>query len=184
MPRRPRTLASAVMALVLAAPVFAQHTPPAERVIRMNGAAPTAAGTQASLRFAIYDAETDGTLLWQETQTVTVDQTGQYTAFLGAMAADGLPLGVFAGGAPRWLAVEGPSGAVGRRTLQQPLHVHDRTVHHAHCVAGADRAQVVAAPVVEHDGGAVDQGLQVPLPGDGEVDRRQADDAIGQRNHR
>ena len=58
MPRRPRTLASAVMALVLAAPVFAQHTPPAERVIRMNGAAPTAAGTQASLRFAIYDAET------------------------------------------------------------------------------------------------------------------------------
>ena len=97
MPRRPRTLASAVMALVLAAPVFAQHAPPAERVIRMNGAAPTAAGTQASLRFAIYDAETGGTQLWQETQTVTVDQTGQYTVFLGAMAA------LYGGGLVAWL---------------------------------------------------------------------------------
>ncbi len=53
MPRRPRILASAVMALVLAAPAFARQAPPAERVIRMSGAAPAAAGTQASLTFAI-----------------------------------------------------------------------------------------------------------------------------------
>ncbi|MFN7976673.1 MAG: tail fiber domain-containing protein [Vicinamibacterales bacterium] len=117
MPRRPRTLAAAVIALVLAAPVFAQNAPPAERVIRMSGAAPAAAGTQATLRFAIYDAEAGGTLLWQEAQTVAVDQAGQYTAFLGALSADGLPLSVFAGGAPRWLAVEGPGGAIGPRTL-------------------------------------------------------------------
>ena len=166
MPRRPRTLASAVMALVLAAPVFAQHAPPAERVIRMNGAAPTAAGTQASLRFAIYDAETGGTQLWQETQTVTVDQTGQYTVFLGAMAADGLPLGVFAGGAPRWLAVEGPGGAVGPRTLLAavPYAVAAATATNATTLAGRPASDFQLTPAARRK--AATEGLDAPAAAD------------------
>ena len=58
MPSSHRTFASALVALLLAAPAFAQNTPPAERVIRMSGAVPGAAGQQATVRFAIYDAET------------------------------------------------------------------------------------------------------------------------------
>ena len=148
MPRRPRILASAVMALVLAAPVFARQAPPAERVIRMSGAAPAAAGTQASLTFAIYDADTGGNLLWEERQTVTVDQAGQYTAFLGATTADGLPLGVFAGGAPRWLAVAGPAGAIGPRTLLAavPYAVAAATATNATTLAGRPASDFQLTP--------------------------------------
>ncbi|MFN7976672.1 MAG: tail fiber domain-containing protein [Vicinamibacterales bacterium] len=114
---RVRNLALTLAALLLAAPLFAQNAPPAERVVRMNGALPAAAGQQATVHFAIYDANEGGKLLWQETQVVAVDGSGQYTAFLGAMSASGMPLDVFAGGAPRWLAIEGPNGQVGARTL-------------------------------------------------------------------
>ena len=91
MPSRNQTLASALVALMLSTPAFAQNTPPAERVIRMSGTVTGATGQQATVRFAIYDAESGGTLLWQETQAVALDQAGQYTAFLGAMSADGVP---------------------------------------------------------------------------------------------
>ena len=142
------------MAVVLAAPVFAQQAPPAERVIRMSGAAPTAAGTETTLRFAIYDAEAGGTLLWEERQTVAVDQTGQYTAFLGAMAADGLPLNVFAGGAARWLAVEGPGGP-GARTLLAavPYAVAAATATNATTLAGRPATDFQLTPAARRKDG-------------------------------
>ena len=61
MPSSHRTLASALVALLLATPAFAQNTPPAERVIRMSGTVTGAPGQQATVRFAIYDAESGGT---------------------------------------------------------------------------------------------------------------------------
>ena len=174
MPSSHRTFASALVALLLAAPAFAQNTPPAERVIRMSGAVPGAAGQQATVRFAIYDAEAGGNLLWQESQAVALDQAGQYTAFLGAMSADGVPPALFANGAPRWLAVEGPDGALGPRTLLAavPYAVAAATATNATTLAGRpasdfqltpaarrkDAANGLDAPAGQLDGPAVNNG--------------------------
>ena len=58
--------------------LFAQPAPaPApERLIRMSGSLPEAAGETRTLRFAVYDTATGGSPLWQETQTVHVDSAG------------------------------------------------------------------------------------------------------------
>jgi len=135
--RRP-CLFAALGALLLAPAVFAQPVPSAERVIRLSGAAPATAGQQATVRFAIYDSESGGTPLWQETQTVGVDQAGQYTAFLGATSPAGLPIELFASGAPRWLEAAGPEGPLGPRTLLAavPYAVAAATAASANTLAG------------------------------------------------
>ena len=71
-------------------------------VVRYDGLAPagTAGGTLV-LTAALFDAETGGTLLWDETQTVVVDAGGRYTLFLGASRAGGLPASALAGDGPR-----------------------------------------------------------------------------------
>ena len=75
-------------------------------VVRYDGLAPagTAGGTLV-LTAALFDAETGGTLLWDETQTVVVDAGGHYTLFLGASLGEGLPASVLAGDGARWLAL-------------------------------------------------------------------------------
>ena len=75
-------------------------------VVRYDGLAPagTAGGTLV-LTAALFDAETGGTLLWDETQTVVVDAGGRYTLFLGASRAGGLPASALAGDGARWLAL-------------------------------------------------------------------------------
>ena len=75
-------------------------------VVRYDGLAPagTAGGTLV-LTAALFDAETGGTLLWDETQTVVVDAGGHYTLFLGASRGEGLPASVLAGDGARWLAL-------------------------------------------------------------------------------
>lgn len=57
---------------------------------------------QYEVMFRIYDAETDGNNLWQETQNVTV-AGGLFTVHLGAVTP--FPSDLFAGG-DRWLAIE------------------------------------------------------------------------------
>jgi hypothetical protein len=52
----------------------------------------------------LYDAESGGALIWEETQDVRVYDEGRYAVFLGGAVAEGLPLAVF-DGAPRWLEV-------------------------------------------------------------------------------
>jgi hypothetical protein len=162
MPSSHRTLASALVALLLATPAFAQNTPPAERVIRMSGTVTGAPGQQATVRFAIYDAESGGTLLWQETQAVALDQTGQYTAFLGAMSAEGVPPALFANGAPRWLAVEGPDGALGPRTLLAavPYAVAAATATNATTLAGRPASDFQLTPAARRKDAA--NGLDAP----------------------
>ncbi len=75
-------------------------------VVRYDGLAPagTAGGTLV-LTAALFDAETGGTLLWDETQTVVVDAGGHYTLFLGASRGEGLPASALAGDGARWLAL-------------------------------------------------------------------------------
>jgi hypothetical protein len=59
----------------------------------------------AGATFAIYQDQYDGTPLWMETQNVTTDAKGNYTAQLGATKPDGLPLDLFTTGNARWLGV-------------------------------------------------------------------------------
>jgi hypothetical protein len=57
------------------------------------------------LNFAIYKEQTDAAPLWQESQTLNLDEQGHYTALLGAMQPDGLPVELFTTGEARWLGV-------------------------------------------------------------------------------
>ena len=74
-------------------------------LIRFDGVLPAGAGGSALVTAALYDAESGGTLLWDETQSVVVDAAGRYTLYLGATRADGVPAAVLSGDAPRWLGV-------------------------------------------------------------------------------
>lgn len=53
--------------------------------------------------FSIYQNQGDAAPLWQETQTLTLDEQGRYTVLLGAMRPEGLPLELFTSGEARWL---------------------------------------------------------------------------------
>src|SRR5271163_4929591 len=67
--------------------------------------------------FAIYKEQYDGAPLWIETQTVTTDSKGNYTAQLGASRSEGLPLELFASGEARWLGVRINGGEEQPRVL-------------------------------------------------------------------
>jgi hypothetical protein len=83
----------------------------------------------AGVTFAIYAEQEGGAALWMETQNLTLDEGGHYTALLGGNSSEGVPVELFAGdwgrkadpsprsqdagrvrddNAGRWLGVEGP----------------------------------------------------------------------------
>ncbi|MFN7976674.1 MAG: tail fiber domain-containing protein [Vicinamibacterales bacterium] len=169
-----RILCLAGLAVLLAASATAQPTPSADRVVRVNGAAPGAAGQQTTLHFAIYDASSGGEVVWQETQTVVVDPAGQYTAYLGALSADGLPLEVFASGAPRWLSVDGQSGPLGARTLLAAVP-YAVSAANATTLAGRPATDFQLTPAASRRdtaaaaGGAAPATAQAPLVVNGSV---------------
>jgi hypothetical protein len=76
------------------------------KVMRVTGVFVPANGQPAgpveTVTVAIYAEETGGTPLWQETQSVAVDERGRYSLLLGAAHADGIPAAVFRSGA-RWM---------------------------------------------------------------------------------
>jgi hypothetical protein len=67
--------------------------------------------------FAIYNDQQGGPPLWMETQNVTVDKNGHYTAQLGATKPDGLAVELFSSGEARWLGVTLNGGKEQPRTL-------------------------------------------------------------------
>ena len=157
---RRHCLLALLCALLPTASATAQPAPPAERVIRMNGALPEAAGQQVAVHFALYDAESGGHQLWQETQTLSIDASGQFTAFLGATSLDGLPLEAFATGAPRWLETSRPGGSAAPRTLPAavPHAVVAATAANATTLAGrpASDFQLTATARRRSNGPALD----------------------------
>ena len=56
--------------------------------------------------FLLYKDEQGGAPLWLETQNVTADKNGHYTAMLGSTTSTGLPADIFVAGEARWLAVQ------------------------------------------------------------------------------
>ena len=78
-----------------------------------DGQPPAAVET---VTLTIYGDEQGGAPLWQETQSVTLDDRGRYSLLLGATNAGGIPPEIFGSTTPHWLAtrferpgeVEGP----------------------------------------------------------------------------
>src|SRR6266446_6437811 len=50
----------------------------------------------AGVTFAIYAEQEGGAPLWMETQNLTLDEGGHYTALLGANGSEGVPMELFA----------------------------------------------------------------------------------------
>jgi len=85
MPTMPRVHAVALLALLVSAPTAAQVPQLLGyqgRLLRADG---TAATGTASVTFAVFGAESGGTALWQETQTLGLSD-GYYSTFLGLVS--------------------------------------------------------------------------------------------------
>ena len=91
------------------------------RLVNFSGKAADSLGRSipgsAGVTFAIYREQIDGAPLWIETQTVTLDTKGNYTAQLGATKPAGLPLDLFTSGEARWLGVRINGGEEQPRVL-------------------------------------------------------------------
>ncbi|MGB6676336.1 MAG: hypothetical protein WBE44_06580, partial [Terriglobales bacterium] len=74
------------------------------------------AGT-VGVTFALYKESQGGSALWVETQNLTLDKAGHYTAMLGSTTSQGLPADIFASGEARWLGVQAQGEAEQPRTV-------------------------------------------------------------------
>jgi hypothetical protein len=59
------------------------------------------------VHFAIYKDATDTAAIWEETQTLQLDEHGRYAVLLGATQPEGLPLLLFESTEAQWLGVSG-----------------------------------------------------------------------------
>ena len=77
------------------------------RLIGVNGVfTPADGGRPAAVEavtVAIYDSETGGTPIWQETQSIELQPDGRYTIVVGVAHGDGIPAEVFASPQERWV---------------------------------------------------------------------------------
>ena len=62
--------------------------------------------TTVGVTFAIYNQQDGGAAVWQETQNVSIEANGQYSAVLGSTTAAGLPGDLFSQQEQRWLGVQ------------------------------------------------------------------------------
>src|SRR5271157_495999 len=80
-------------------------------LIRYSGTLKDAQGAVPSektlgVTFAIYKQQDGGAPIWQETQNVTPEASGQYSVVLGGTTATGLPGDLFSQQEQRWLGVQ------------------------------------------------------------------------------
>jgi hypothetical protein len=91
------------------------------RLIKFAGSATGAEGKALSgtvgITFAIYQDQQGGAPQWMETQNVSLDRSGHYTALLGATKPDGLPMDLFTSGEARWLGATMNGGEEQPRVL-------------------------------------------------------------------
>jgi len=80
------------------------------RLVRFGGAVKDLGGSPLSgvvgITFALYSEQTGGAALWQETQNITADSNGRYTALLGATKTEGLPATLFINEQAHWVGVQ------------------------------------------------------------------------------
>jgi hypothetical protein len=100
----------------------------------------------AGITFAIYGQQSGGAPLWLETQNVTVDAKGNYTAQLGATKPSGLALDLFSGGEARWLGVRVNGGEEQPRILLLSVPYALKAAD-AETIGGLPPSAFVLAPV-------------------------------------
>lgn len=80
------------------------------RLVSFNGMATDVNGKPLTgivgITFSIYQDQQGGTPLWFETQNVSPNPSGRYTATLGTTKSGGLPMQLFTSGEARWLGVQ------------------------------------------------------------------------------
>jgi hypothetical protein len=80
------------------------------RLVRFGGTVKGADGNPLAgvtgITFALYSEQTGGAPLWLETQNVTADSNGRYTALLGATKFDGLPAELSTSEQARWVGAQ------------------------------------------------------------------------------
>jgi hypothetical protein len=80
------------------------------RLVRFGGTAKDLNGNPLTgvvgITFALYSEQSGGAALWLETQNVTADGNGHYTALLGSTKPEGLPAELFTSEQARWVGVQ------------------------------------------------------------------------------
>lgn len=131
-----------LVANIPASPALARQE--VEPTFRITGSTPApighVAGAPTPVVFAIYDVDTGGTPLWQETQLLPLGPGGEYSAVLGAGGPGGVPVEVFASGGPRWLSVQAAIGGAGEpartRLTSVPYALRAATAGNADTLGG------------------------------------------------
>src|SRR5271154_2541086 len=96
--------------------------------------------------FAIYKDQEGGAALWMETQNVSVNTAGRYSAQLGATKPDGLPVDLFNSGEARWLGVAINGGKEQPRTLLLSVPYALKALD-AETIGGKPASSFMLAPV-------------------------------------
>ena len=127
-------------------------------VVRVTGIVHSADGLPAAhvetVTLSIYADETGGSPIWEETQNVPIDSTGQYTALLGASRPEGLPLQLFASGDAHWLAIRferpGETDQPRTRVTSVPYALHAAD---ADTLGGKPASAYLLAPATDRTSG-------------------------------
>jgi len=140
---------------------------PVPRLILLSGTVKDLVGKPLTgpvdLNFAIYKEQTDAAPLWQESQTLNVDEQGHYTSLLGAMQPQGLPVDLFTSGEARWLGV-----SVGRLAEQPRVLLvsvpYALKANDAEMLGGKPASAYMLAPPSEANAAAGNRGAGVRGP--------------------
>ena len=115
-----------------------------------QGAA-SVAPTTVGVTFAIYKQQDGGAAVWQETQNVTLDASGQYSVILGSTTSAGLPDDLFSQQEQRWLGVQVQGQAEQARVLLVSVPYAFKA-HEAETLGGLPPSAFVKAPPTEASG--------------------------------
>ena len=101
--------------------------------------------SDVGVTFAIYNQQDGGAPVWQETQNVTPDASGQYSVILGSITATGLPDDLFSQQEQRWLGVQVQGQAEQARVLLVSVPYAFKA-HEAETLGGLPASAFVQAP--------------------------------------
>ncbi len=91
------------------------------RLLKYSGTALDASGNPLtgpqSVTFSIYGEQTSESPIWTETQTVTADELGRFSALIGSSRSEGVPIEPFSDASARWLGISVNSAPEQPRTM-------------------------------------------------------------------
>jgi len=139
-------------------------------LIRYSGTLKDAQGaalsssTAIGVTFALYKQQDGGAPVWMETQNVTPDANGQYSALLGGTTATGLPSDLFSQEEQRWLGVQVQGQPQQPRVLLVSVPYAFKA-HEAETLGGLPASAFVKAPPADSSGSAPSEmgtGMNAP----------------------